>query len=83
VIIKELEVKYGFLVFWRLCAFAMFFVALGFYRMFSDNLTGGYGGLLVSLILLIILFFTYMHVKRQHDKFEESVMAEMKIDRSG
>ena len=83
VIIRELEVKYGFLVFWRLCAFAMLFVALGFYRMLSNNLTGGYGGFLVSLILLIILFFTYMHVKRQHDKFGESVMAEMKIDRTG
>ena len=28
VIIKELEVKYGFLVFWRLCAFAMFLLLL-------------------------------------------------------
>ncbi|MCH6560111.1 hypothetical protein IH799_07130, partial [candidate division KSB1 bacterium] len=49
-IVKELEVKYGFLLFWRLSAVAMLGLGVGFSRIWYDGNVDGAFGLLVSLI---------------------------------
>ncbi|MFB3115843.1 MAG: hypothetical protein ACE1ZH_00035 [Gammaproteobacteria bacterium] len=78
-IVKELEVKYGFLLFWRLSAVAMLGLGVGFSRIWYDGNVDGAFGLLVSLILFTVLFYVHKKEGQDNRKLGEEVMKVLDI----
>ena len=73
-VIKELEIRYGFLVFWRLCSVAAIFVIVGFIRILGDNLFVGWIGISVSIFVLIVSILTHIKVSEQNDDFRSKTI---------